>query len=311
MVWWRCIVSEKAELIVETAHHHINIAISVYITESHSATHLNPSREIGGTRTHIGESNILCWMFRSRPSVLKEKVRFSVEVPEFTGVRTFKNGTTLHPSVDECNVQIGIIIEVHETTPKPCKRQIAPRESHHFCHIHEHSIGRNDIKCICLTPQVCQQQIGTRITVDITDSDTHATFRLSIGVKRQTVQYGFLSKSAIPLVYPKLVRLTIVRDIKIRPTIACQIKTHNTESSAGHCRDSRLLRYIRESAVAVVSEQPIHRGFKDLWIAVIWSTMFSATHRLWIELNVVCDIEIKVSIPVIITKGRRSSPRFV
>ena len=116
MLRWRCVVSEKAKPIIKTTHHNINITISVNITESHSAAYFNASREIGCSRTHIAESEPLCCL-----RILEEEIRFGVKVPKFANACLLQDTPALHPSIDECDVEISIVVEIKETAPKACK----------------------------------------------------------------------------------------------------------------------------------------------------------------------------------------------
>src|SRR2546421_3204058 len=85
--------------------------------------------------------------------------------------------------------------------------------------IREESIG--------LVHQVGNKNVFGPVSVKVTGINTHTSLCFAVSVEGRASQQRFILEGAVLLVNPKLVRITIVGDVDIRPAVTIKIGCHN------------------------------------------------------------------------------------
>src|SRR5882672_4246895 len=130
-----------------------------------------------------------------------------------------------------------------------------------FSQIHEERIG--------LVHQVGNKDVFGFVSVKISSIDTHAGLCLAVPVDGGAGPERVVLKGAVLPVNPELVRIAIVSNVDIYPTVTIKIRSDHTQAVAELFVDSRSRRLVFKRPVAFIVKQPVARSAKDFGRAIV------------------------------------------
>src|SRR5947209_11507938 len=102
-------------------------------------------------------------------------------------------------------------------------------------------------KDVQLLGQMRNEQIQQSIAVNVAQGDPHVRLCLSQAVVSEAPEQGFLLERAVALVDPEVVRLAVVGDKDVRPTVAVEIGADDTQARPCQLAKTRFQRHVLET----------------------------------------------------------------
>ena len=161
-------------------------------------------------------------------------------------------GCSGHLAVGDDQIEIAVVFRIKKSRTEPGVAHTGGPQSGTRCGILKASAGNSPVHGIRFRPQMCHQNIGPQIAIDITDGDPHAGFRFAENIDCRAHDYRLIGKRAVPAIDPKIVVLAIVGNQDIGRPVHVEIQRYHTEALAGHRPDAGYVRHICKVAVAVV-----------------------------------------------------------
>jgi hypothetical protein len=214
----------------------------------------------------------------------------------------------LNPSVYYRKVEIGIVIEIEEAGAKTGSLQARGGEPGGHRSIFEAKSLVVQVQRVGLIDDVGDENVQIAVFVDIPRGDSHTRFRLPGAVEGYPEENGLVDESAIALIEPKLVCLSIVGDVEIEFPIIVPVGAHHSEPGRSRRTESRLRGNVVEPASPLIVIEHIRSPGKDLGGAVVGASVSLGALLLCIVRDVVSHIEIEIAVGVVIAERRRRRP---
>ena len=96
-------------------------------------------------------------------------------------------------------------------------------KSGHLRAVNEHAISGIQIKGISFVGEVCRQQIKRCVAIHVTKGCPHTGFGCAFSIERHAAQMTLVTKGAIGTVDPKTVRIQIIGNIDIGPSVTIKV----------------------------------------------------------------------------------------
>src|ERR1041385_3260770 len=117
---------------------------------------------------------------------------------------------------------------------------------------------------------MCDEDVVGAITIKVTRVDTHACFSFAVAIDRSAGQQRVVTKCSVLLVNPKLIRIPIIRNVNVYPTILVEIRCDHPQPMTELFIDTGLDSYVCKSAIASVVKEPIAWSTKHSWRAIVF-----------------------------------------
>ena len=134
---------------------------------------------------------------------------------------------------------------------------------------------------------------------------------MAVLVVGQSGEQGDLRERAIAVIAEQLLRDGVISDKDVRPAVTVKIVDCDPQTFSRRARNTALLRYIRESPVAVIVKHEMSDRLKLIGMAIraIPGTVFPAENiQTEIPLHIASDDQIKPAIAVIIDEAGAGAP---
>ena len=147
-----------------------------------------------------------------------------------------------------------------------------------------------------------QKNIFGAVTVEIGDIDPHSRFGHSVGVDCASAHIGLVLESAVFLVDPQLIRITVIGDVDVRPAVAVQVGGDDAQSCPVRTGNARLYRDVFEGAVTTVAVEDTGDGLVCRGCTVVACARARIALLIILDtvIDVVGDIEIEKAVAIII-----------
>ena len=150
----------------------------------------------------------------------------------------------------------------------------------------------------------------TAISV-VTEVSAHAGKGVAVLVVGQSGEQGDLRERAIAVIAEELLRDGVISDKNVRPAVTVKIVDCDPQTFSRRARNTALLRYIRESPVAVIVKHEMSDRLKLIGMAIraIAGTVFPAENvQIEIPLHIASNDQIKPAVAVIIDEAGAGAP---
>ena len=211
-------------------------------------------------------------------------------------------------------VEPSVVVHIEEANTPAEQARIHP-ETAGISAVFKARIAEVGVERISVARKVGLDDIERSVPVVVSDGDAHTCLRLSLSGKRGAALDGNIAERPVHLVQVERRRRRIVSDVNIRPAVVVQVRRRNAETVGAHGGPhAGFLAHIGEGSVTVVVVQDVASAGQAGWSArdqdplVSAGTVFRLGSRRQIEINIVRDEEIQMTVLVIVDKATAGVP---
>lgn len=203
--------------LIEAGDEEIEVSVAIDISCRESA-----SDSVEGTE-FVGAGGI----FEVVAAAQQQQLVFSVSVPEVAGIRAV--GLSADTAVYGSEIKVAIVIQIGQGGAEsgqgkghavhvPCGRKFLE------------AAGLIDADGVGFAIEICDDDIGQLVVVDVGDGDSHAALALSGGISGDTAEYSFFFEGSVVLIDPEEVWMSIVGDENVDPAVTVPVAGGSSES---------------------------------------------------------------------------------
>ena len=208
-----------------------------------------------------------------------------------------------------------VIVEIHDArSPAGVLRFHANVRGQRY--VRKISLAIVAIQTVGIVGKMRLEKIERAIEVIVADTNSHAGLFHPVLAEGDAAQQAFLAKRAVMIVHEKQAGSGIAGDKKVRPTVIIEIsRNHGHAIALAQLRDASLLTYLAEGTVAIIVIERMIAGRQATRSALDGSAFPGAVaigprlrNPRLIELQVVCNEEIEVTVAIVVEEGATLRP---
>src|SRR6266404_1359755 len=160
-------------------------------------------------------------------------------------------------AVGHQQIQPAIVVIIEPQSPETGVASGLQSVTRLVCSVFEKTVSLIHVKSIGFLHQMSDEDIIITISVEISGVYSHAGLRLPVAINCHASEQCFVPEGAVFLIYPELIWIAVVRNVKVRPSVPVEIGGDNSKASPKFLADSRPAGYIFKNAIALVVKQSI------------------------------------------------------
>src|ERR1700733_2809283 len=217
-------------------------------------------------------------------------------------------------SVRHQQIEPTVVIHIKEADA-PTKKTRVHSETARVGAVFEIPVAEIRIKRIGIAGEVSLHNVEFAVAIIVADGNTHARLRLCLSRKRRASLDGDIAKRSVLLIQIKGCRRRIVSDVNIRPAVVVQIRSSDAQSIRADCGPhAALLAHVLKRSIALVVIKKVlsagqsgrSAGHEDSLVSA--GSILRQRCSLQVEVDIVCDEQVQLSIPVVVNKCAAAVP---